>query len=150
MQKGMKTMLLTLAMAFMLSLNCHAMTPGTNQENETDAKKAFVEKFYAGFEDILDYAYVKKYVTPNLLQLLADSYDFDCEGECLATWLFCYEGGGDAGNLVSRQVKVCDENHFLVAFKYIGYEYEVLLTVIKEGDKYLIDGLQQKKSEYTN
>ena len=150
MQKGMKTMLFTLAVSFMLSLKCYAVTPKNNQENETNAKKAFVENFYAGFEDILDYAYVKKYITPNVLQLLKDSYDYDCEGECLATWLFFYEGGGDAGELVSRQVKICDENHFLVEIKYANYEYDVLLTVIKEGDAYLIDGLQQEKSVYTN
>ena len=34
----------------------------------------------------------KKHITPKLLQFLADSYEFECDGECLATWKFFYEG----------------------------------------------------------
>ena len=68
-----------------------------SQEEEMETARAFVEKFYNEWsgEDILDYGYVKQYVTPNLLKYLADEYDYDCEGECLATWKFFYEGGGD-------------------------------------------------------
>jgi hypothetical protein len=30
----------------------------------------------------------------------------------------------------------------------VNYEYDVLLTVIKDGDTFKIDSLQQEKSEY--
>ena len=69
---------------------------------------------------------VKQYITPNLLKYLADAYDYDCEGECLATWKFFYEGGGDVGELKSRQITARDGNHVLVENKYVNYEYDVL------------------------
>ena len=120
--------------------------------NAVEAVKAFVEKFYKewGGEDILDYSYPKQHITPHLLKYLADAYDYDCEGECLATWKFFYEGGGDVGALKSRQITARDGNHVLVENKYDNYEYDVLLTVIKDGDTFKIDSLKQEKSEYIN
>ena len=121
-----------------------------DQEQEMAAVKVFVEEFYKEWDktDLLDYGYVKQYITPNLLKYLADAYDYDCEGECLATWQFFYEGGGDVGELKSRQITVRDGNHVLVENKYVNYEYDVLLTLIKDGDTYKIDSLEQVKSEY--
>ena len=121
-----------------------------DQEQEMVAVKAFVEELYKEWDktDLLDYGYVKQYITPNLLKYLADAYDYDCEGECLATWKFFYEGGGDVGELKSRQITVRDGNHVLVENKYVNYEYDVLLTLIKDGDTYKIDSLEQVKSEY--
>ena len=120
------------------------------QDQEMEAVRAFVERFYEewGCEDMLDYDKVKPYITPHLVEYLADSYDFECEGECLATWKFFYEGGGDVGELKSRQITARDKSHVLVEMKYEGYEYAVLLTVIQDGDTFLIDSLQQEKSEY--
>ena len=122
-----------------------------DQEQEMVAAKAFVEQFYTEWDkrDLLDYGYVKQYITPNLLKYLADSYDFECEGECLATWQFFYEGGGDVGELKSRQITARDESHVLVECNYDNYEYAVLLTVLKDGDTFKIDSLKQEKSEYT-
>ena len=81
---------------------------------------------------------------PRLLKFLADSYEFECEGECLATWKFFYEGGGDVGEFKSRQITARDGSHVLVENKYVNYEYDVLLTVIKDGDTFKIDSLQQE------
>ena len=119
---------------------------------DKEAVRAFVEKFYKEWdgEDILDYSYPKQYITPNLLKYLADEYDYDCEGECLATWKFFYEGGGDVGELKSRQITARDANHVLVENKYDNYEYDVLLKVIKDGDAFKIDSLEQERSEYTH
>ena len=121
-----------------------------SQEEEMETARAFVEKFYNEWsgEDILDYGYVKQYVTPNLLKYLADEYDYDCEGECLATWKFFYEGGGDVSGLKSRQITARDGNHVLVENNYENYEYDVLLTLVKDGDTFQIDSLKQEKSEY--
>ena len=120
------------------------------QEKEIVDVSAFVEEFYKEWDklDLLDYGYVKQYVTPNLLKYLADAYDYDCEGECLATWKFFYEGGGDVGELKSRQITACDGNHVLVENKYVNYEYDVLLALVKDGDTFKIDSLVQEKSEY--
>ena len=119
-------------------------------EQDKEAVRVFVEKFYKEWngEDILEYDYPKQHITPNLLKYLADAYDFDCEGECLATWMFFYEGGGDVGMLKSRQITARDESHVLVENKYENYEYDVLLTVVKDGDAFKIDSLKQERSEY--
>ena len=85
---------------------------------------------------------------PRLLKFLADSYEFECEGECLATWKFFYEGGGDVGELKSRQITARDGKHVLVENKYVNYEYDVLLTLTKDGDTFKIDSLQQQKSAF--
>ena len=116
------------------------------QKLEMEAVQAFVEQFYNewGMENLLDYDYPKQHITPRLLKFLADSYEFECEGECLATWKFFYEGGGDVGEFKSRQITARDGNHVLVENKYVNYEYDVLLTVIKDGDTYKIDSLQQE------
>ena len=115
----------------------------TVSQQEIDAKKAFVEKFYADWDDLLDYDYVKKFITPKALQQLKDEYGYDCEGECLATWIFFYEAGGDTGGEISRTVKAQDGNHFLVENKYDNEDYSVVLTVIKEGDEYKIDEINR-------
>lgn len=122
------------------------------QEQEMVAVSAFVEEFYKEWDkkDLLDYGYVKQYITPNLLKYLADAYDYDCEGECLATWKFFYEGGGDVSGLKSRQITARDGSHVLVENNYENYEYDVLLKVIKDGDAFKIDSLKQEKSEYIN
>ena len=120
------------------------------QEQEMVAVSAFVEEFYKEWDkrDLIDYGYVKQYITPNLLKYLADAYDYECEGECLATWKFFYEGGGDVGELKSRQITVRDGSHVLVENKYVNYEYAVLLTLVKNGDTFKIDSLKQERSEY--
>jgi hypothetical protein len=116
------------------------------QKQNMEAVQAFVEQFYNewGMENLLYYDYPKQHITPRLLKFLADSYEFECEGECLATWKFFYEGGGDVGEFKSRQITARDGNHVLVENKYVNYEYDVLLTVIKDGDTFKIDSLQQE------
>jgi len=120
------------------------------QKPEMVAMRTFVEQFYEEFEKVglLEYGYLKQHITPNLLKFLADSYEYDCEGECLATWLFFYEGGGDVGELKLRHITVRDENHVLVESRYVNYEYDLLLTMIKDGDTFKIDSLQQERSKY--
>lgn len=79
-------------------------------KHDMEAVRAFVEQFYKewGMENQLEYDYPKQHITPRLLKFLADSYEFECEGECLATWKFFYEGGGDVGELKLRQITARD------------------------------------------
>jgi hypothetical protein len=122
------------------------------REQEMVAVRYFVQQFYDELEkqDLHDYDKLKHYVTPNLLKYLADAYDYECEGECLATWKFFYEGGGDVGEMKSSSITSRDENHVLVELEYENYKYDVLLKVLKDGDTYKIDSLKQERSEYTN
>ena len=122
-----------------------------NSEQEIQAKKVFLEKFYKeknGREQDDEYAYIKKNVTANGLKNLKDLYDFECEGECLATWVFDYDEGSDIGDLLSSTITSQDENNFLVENKYEYAKYAVLLTVVKDGDVYKIDKIEQKESSY--
>jgi len=120
------------------------------EEQDMEAVKAFVEQFYKDWDkrDLLDYDYMKQFITPNLLKYLADSYEFECEGECLATWKFFYEGGIDISGMKSRLITPRDANHVLVENKYENYEYDILLMVIKDADTFKIDSIQQVKSVY--
>ena len=124
--------------------------PAAVQAQDLEPMRAFVEQFYNGWEnqDVLNYDYPKQYITPNLLKYLADAYDYECEGECLATWKFFYEGGGDVAGLQSTEITARDESHVLVKHKYDNYEYDILLKVIKDGDTFKIDSLEQVRSEY--
>ena len=122
------------------------------QEQEMVAARYFVRQFYDEWEmqGQFDNDKLKHYITPNLLKYLADAYDYDCEGECLATWKFFYEGGGDVGEMKSSTITPRDENHVFVELKYENYEYDVLLKVIRDGDTFKIDSLKQERSEYIN
>ena len=100
---------------------------------------------YDGLEENFEPDYVRKYITPKAKQILNDEYDFDCEsGDCLAIWIFSYEGGGDTGPCLSRSIKPQDTNKFLVTHKYEDEEYNVVLTVIKDGDTYKIDDIEKQ------
>lgn len=115
-------------------------------QQEIQAKKAFLETFYDGLDKSgFDDAYIRKFITPNAKKILIDENPYECEsGDCLAVWLFAYEGGGDTGECLSRTIKEQDENHFLVTLKYEEEEYNVLLTVIKDGDTYKIDDIEKQ------
>ena len=113
-------------------------------EQETQAQKAFLEAFYDGLDEDFEPEYVAKFITPNAKKILVDEYDYDCEtGDCLAVWLFAYEGGGDTGPCLSRSIKPQGANKFLVTSKYEEEEYNVVLTLIKEGDTYKIDDIKK-------
>ena len=120
----------------------------TTPEQDIQAKKEFLEMFYQGLDESdLDPSYIKKYVTPKALQILKDYYDYDCEdGDCLGVWLFAYACNDDPGALVSRHIKEVNENDYLVEIKYEWHEYDVLLTVITDGNAYKIDNIEMKRS----
>ncbi len=117
----------------------------TVNEQETQAQKAFLEAFYNGLDEEFEPDYVRKFITPNAKKILNDEYVFDCEsGDCLAVWFFSYEGGGDTGPCLSRSIKPQGANKFLVTHKYEDEEYNVVLTVTKEGDTYKIDNIEKQ------
>lgn len=118
-------------------------------EQEIQAKKDFIDSFYKGMErsnDIDDY--VRKHITDKAKRILIEEYDYDCVGECLATWLFDSEAGSDIGPFVSRTINVKNEDNFLVVTKYLDAEYEVRLSVIRVGDSYKIDDIEKIRATY--
>ena len=118
------------------------------QESESP-QVAFLNAFYKTLQrDLLDYNYVKGNVTPKAYQQLVDGYDYDCEGECLATWMFLYEAGGDTGAMENKEIKEIDANTYSVKCIYEGYEYVVELKLVEEGNTYKIDNIKMISSEY--
>ena len=114
-------------------------------KKEIEAKKAFLEKFYQGLDEDFEPEYVRKFITPKAKKILNDNFEYDCEsGDCLAIWLFSYEGGGDTGVQLSQTIEPQDENTFLVTNTYEGEVYKVLLTVVKQGDTYKIDDIKKQ------
>ena len=113
-------------------------------EQEIKAKKDFIEKFYKGLDSSdFDDAYIRKHITANAKRILNEKYDYDCDGDCLAVWLFAYEGGSDTGEMISRTITEQEDNNFVVETKYASSTYKVKLTVIKVGDTYKIDDIEQ-------
>ena len=107
---------------------------------------AFLEEFYKVYDqDILNYEYIKSKITPNLKQFLIDEYEYECDGECLATWLFCYNAGADTGTLKERIIKP-EGNAYLVSCTHdqgtCDYNYSVKLTLVQDGDSFKIDSLE--------
>ena len=118
-------------------------------QKEMEEAKTFLESFYKGLDkDQLNYAFVKKHTTRNAIKYLADNYEYDCDGgDCLATWIFLYEGGGDTGPLKKRTFEMIDEATCKVSQTYEGYDskdykYIVKLGVVKDGDNYKIDTIE--------
>ena len=58
------------------------------------------------------------------------------------------QGESVVSGLKSRQITARDGSHVLVENNYENYEYDVLLTLVKDGDTFKIDSLKQEKSEY--
>lgn len=130
-------------------------TPVENEEKVKATPLAFLEQFYKGLEESsYDSDYVRKYITFRAEKYLRDEYDYDCDGVCLATWLFAYEAGSDTGGLRERNIEMIDENTYQVVniyelegFEgYTAYEYIVLLGIVKEGNSYKIDTIKVTSS----
>ena len=111
----------------------------------------FVKKFYRDYEKTnQDEDFLRKHCTLNAIRTLEKAYDYDCEGSCLATWIFFYEAGDDSGPLRERDFEAEDENTFQVTSiyelegygQYTAYEYVVRLGVVKEGNFYKIDTIE--------
>ena len=114
------------------------------------AGKAFLEGFYKVYDevfdkDIVNYEFINSNITPKMKQWLMDSYDYDCEGECMAIWLLCYNGGGDTGGLKTRTIKPEGDAYLVSCTHDQGenkeYHYTIKLT-------FKIDSLEQIEEHY--
>ena len=160
----------TIAFAMMACGNNNSISNTQNTDNiastegsisTTDVSvelgKAFLENFYQGLEEVFggeeDYLYVNKYVTPEAKQFLIDQYDYDCEGECMATWLFFYEGGGDVCCTSERTIEQVEGLSYRITNIYYNegvktYQYRVKLGLVNDGDSFKIDSIIKEGEEY--
>ncbi len=134
-----------------------------NTVSTTDASvalgKTFLESFYQGFEEAFDreqeeaYLYVNKHVTPEAKQFLIDQYDYECDDECMAIWLFLYQGGGDVIGNCQHTIEPVDGLSYRVTNTYYyegkkSYEYRVKLGLVKDGDSFKIDSITPEGEAY--
>ena len=161
---------ITMATVTFAMMACNNNTQNTdnkaNTENTvstTDASvelgKAFLENFYQGLEEVFDqeqeeaYQHVYKHVTPKAKQFLIDQYDYDCDGECMAIWLFLYQGGGDVIGNCQRTIEPVDGLSYKVTNTYYyegkkSYEYHVKLGLVKDADTFKIDSITPEDEAY--
>ena len=102
----------------------------------------YVKKFYRDYEKTnQDEDFLRKHCTPNAIRILEEAYDYDCEGSCLATWIFFYEAGSDA-ELVKREFVAKDENTCVVnnINNYNG-TYSVTIGIVEENGKLKINSI---------
>ena len=102
----------------------------------------YVKKFYKDYEKTnQDENFLRKHCTPNAIRILEEAYDYDCEGSCLATWIFFYEAGTDA-ELVKREFVAKDETTCVVnnINNYNG-TYSVTIGVAEEDGKLKINSI---------
>lgn len=111
------------------------------------AGTAFLEEFYKVYDqDILNYEFIKNNITPKFKQWLVDEYDYECDGECMATWLFCYDAGADTGPLKVRTIKPEGNGYLVTCIHDQGnneYRYSIKLNLIQDGDSFKIDSMEQ-------
>ena len=161
---------ITMATVAFAMMACNNNTQNTDNKANTentvstpDASvelgKAFLENFYQGLEEVFDqeqeeaYQYVYKHVTQKAKQFLIDQYDYDCDGECLAIWLFLYQGGGDVIGNCQRTIEPVDGLSYRVTNTYYyegkkSYEYHVKLGLVKDADTFKIDSITPEDEEY--
>ena len=111
----------------------------------------YVKKFYRDYEKTNQSEdFLRKHCTPNAIRILEEEYDYDCDGSCLATWIFFYEAGTDA-ELIKRSFRSVDENTCEVVNEMgingvPSYNYIVTLGIVKEGNAYKIDNISYRSS----
>lgn len=112
------------------------------QDNDNQEAIKFLKDFYDGpyWED----SYVRKYITNNARQVLNDYYDYDCDADCLATWMFA-DGGQQCDSKFTQSIIPQGSNKFLVENKLSCGTYSVLLTLVHDGNSFKIDNIEPKK-----
>jgi hypothetical protein len=127
------------------------------QQQQMADEKAFLEHFYQQLDEDEDMeTVVRQNVSANCLDWLKAMYDYDCEsGDCIAFWLLTYNMT-DPGSLKERVIEPVAEHTFKVLMTYdCGngelYDYWLQLEVVKDGDAYKVNDVEELKNEsYTN
>lgn len=122
-------------------------------------EKEFLENFYKRLDAFRLWEekeeLVRENVTQKALQTLRDGYEYEdgCD-DCLALWMFTFEGGGDLDTLLGRKIERVSDNTFLVTTTVgcsNGNPYKedskVRLGIVKAEGSYKINSIEKVYSE---
>ncbi|MBQ6577687.1 MAG: hypothetical protein IJL91_08070 [Bacteroidales bacterium] len=127
----------------------------TNAQNTgQDPVISFIRMMYND-ELYEDYYFLKRYCTKKMLAKLADNYDYECEGECYATWLFRSSAQDDKSSSsggfddISAIITIEDKgNHWYAYTAYdMGWKFTNWIYVTRSGDTFLIDDVKNVYDE---
>ena len=110
------------------------------KEQQIASCKAFLEKFYNGLDKAVDKnEYIRKHVTHKAQEFLRKEYDYYSESDSMAIWIFSTDLIGP----MNRTIEVVDDNTYKVITTAEDYEKEVVIGIIKEGNFYKIDTIEE-------
>lgn len=110
------------------------------KEQQIASCKAFLEKFYNGLDKAVDKnEYIRKHVTHKAQEFLRKEYDYYSESDSMAIWIFSTDLIGP----MNRTIEVVDDNTYKVITTGEDYEKEVVIGIIKEGNFYKIDTIEE-------
>ena len=136
-----------LALAFLGSvlLLSSLVCPAQNYPSDPNAV-AFIKNMY-NQDKYEDYSFLKSHCTKKMLKKLEDSFEYECDGTCYATWLF-RSGAQDEkynwGQNVESESKILsivakDDHWYAYTALDMGWKFTNWVYLIKSGNTFLID-----------
>lgn len=134
-----------LGVFFLLSTPvCSAQNRSVEQQATAFIKTMYNQKQYE------DYSFLRSHCTKKLQKKLTDSFDYECDGTCYATWLFrsgaqdekygpysYYGNGVNASKILSVVAK--DDHWYAYTALDMGWKFTNWVYLIKSGNTFLID-----------
>ena len=134
-----------LGVFFLLSAPvCSAQNHSVDQQAAAFIKTMYNQKQYE------DYSFLRSHCTKKLQKKLIDSFDYECDGTCYATWLFrsgaqdekygpysYYGNGVNASKILSVVAK--DDHWYAYTALDMGWKFTNWVYLIKSGNTFLID-----------
>ena len=136
---------LALAILGSVLLFSSLVCPAQNYPSDPKAV-AFIKNMY-NQEKYEDYSFLRFHCTKKMLKKLEDSFEYDCDGICYATWLF-RSGAQDEkynwGQNVESESKILsivakDDHWYAYTALDMGWKFTNWVYLIKSGNTFLID-----------
>lgn len=125
------------------------------QNHPSDPKAlAFIKNMY-NLQQYEDYAFLRSHCTKKMLKKLSDSYEYECDGICYATWLF-RSGAQDEkynwGQNVESESKILsivakDDHWYAYTALDMGWRFTNWVYLVKSGNTFLIDDVITVENE---
>ena len=115
---------------------------------------SFIKNMY-NLEKYEDYFFLRSHCTKKMLKKLADSYEYECDGTCYATWLF-RSGAQDEkynwGQNVESESKILsivakDDHWYAYTALDMGWKFTNWVYLIKSGNTFLIEDVITVENE---
>lgn len=127
---------------------------------QMEAGRVFLIAFYSRLmhSDEPEQVFILDNATQRMSDYLHEAYDYDCmDGDCIAWWLFLYNTTADVGEVKEWDVTAIDENTYQVVINYDrdgtvdgDYEYGVKLGLVKDGETFKIDTMEEVLNRFEN